>query len=302
VTITEPIFCGRGNPSRKRGTLEHHETRSSSIFTPWCVGSIASPVNTFSARASASAHSPESSKTWSQRTYPSTQEVGSARFVARIWLLCCPARVTSNNGRPQQRHLFTSNDLPQGPARFVAWIWSLLLLCAFDLARFVACIWSLLLSALLTFFNGRPQQRHLLIAQSTFSTVLQGLLLESDLICFSARLTSINGRPQQRHLFTVKGSFSGPCKVCCLNLISFDSLHVWRSLMEDLSNGISSSPNHPSQRSARFVARIWSLLLTCTCDLHYGKTSATASLHHQMILLRALQGLVLESDILCCSF
>ena len=81
-------------------------------------------------------------------------------------------------------------------------------------------------SALLTFFNGRPQQRHLLIAQSTFSTVLQGLLLESDLICFSARLTSINGRPQQRHLFTVKGSFSGPCKVCCLNLISFDSLHV----------------------------------------------------------------------------
>ena len=46
------------------------------------------------------------------------------------------------------------------------------------------------------------------------------------LICFSARLTSINGRPQQRHLFTVKGSFSGPCKVCCLNLISFDSLHV----------------------------------------------------------------------------
>jgi len=81
-------------------------------------------------------------------------------------------------------------------------------------------------SALLTFFNGRPQQRHLLIAQSTFSTVLQGLLLESDLICFSAHLTSINGRPQQRHLFTVKGSFSGPCKVCCVNLIFFDALHV----------------------------------------------------------------------------
>jgi hypothetical protein len=59
-------------------------------------------------------------------------------------------------------------------------------------------------SAPLTFIYGRPQQRHLLIAQSTDSPVLQGLLLASELIGFSARLTSINGRPQQRHLFTVK--------------------------------------------------------------------------------------------------
>ena len=44
-TITEPIFRGRGNPSRKRGTLEHPETQSSSIFTHGCVGSIVSPVN-----------------------------------------------------------------------------------------------------------------------------------------------------------------------------------------------------------------------------------------------------------------
>ena len=52
--------------------------------------------------------------------------------------------------------------------------------------------------------NKQTNKRHLFNAQSTFSTVLQGLLLESDLFCFSARLTSINGRPQQRHLFTVK--------------------------------------------------------------------------------------------------
>jgi hypothetical protein len=38
-------------------------------------------------------------------------------------------------------------------------------------------------SAPLTFIYGRPQQRHLLIAQSTFSTVLQSLVLEFDLYC-----------------------------------------------------------------------------------------------------------------------
>jgi hypothetical protein len=59
-------------------------------------------------------------------------------------------------------------------------------------------------SARLASCIGRPQQSHPFIAQSSLSTVLQGLLLESDLFCWPARVNSIKARPQQGHLFTVK--------------------------------------------------------------------------------------------------
>jgi len=124
-------------------------------------------------------------------------------------------------------------------------------------AKFAARIWSLCLAARVTSNKGRSQQGHLISAAKNVSA---NLLVLSCLIAeriartnqaWQTRATSINGRPQQRHLFTVKWSFSGPCKVCCLNLISFASLHVWPPLMEDLSKGIFSSPNHPSQRSCK---------------------------------------------------
>jgi len=55
---------------------------------------------------------------------------------------------------------------------------------------------------------------------------LQGLLLESDLFCFSARLTSINGRPQQGHLFIAQSSFSTVLQGLMLEFDLFVVLHV----------------------------------------------------------------------------
>ena len=62
-------YSFRGSPQYKRGTLEHPETRSSFTLNHGCVGSIASPVNTITARAGASAQCPESSKTRPQCSF-----------------------------------------------------------------------------------------------------------------------------------------------------------------------------------------------------------------------------------------
>ena len=110
-TNTDRTFCGPGSimllpriAAGKAAPSSTLETRSSSSFTHGRVSSIVPPVNSLIARASASAHSPEPSKT---RPHCALLRLkGYTRFVYSSPICSCSVRVASIKGRLQQGLLF----------------------------------------------------------------------------------------------------------------------------------------------------------------------------------------------------